>query len=508
MSKIKIINENELIKLQLKFKKLKKKIGLCHGVFDLIHLGHIRHFEQAKKMVDFLFVSLTSDKFIYKGPGRPIFNQLQRAETLASLSFIDYIFISDNQSGVKSINLLKPKFYFKGPDYKNNKKDITGKIYSEKKSVIKNGGKIYYTSGRKYSSTVLINENLNLLSENQKNTIKDIKKKYSFEEITKLIKKLDSVKTLVIGETIIDQYNFTETLGKAGKDPILVLKKLYSEKYLGGAGAICKNILPFSKKIKFLTYLGENDEEVKFVKNKLSKNIKFEFISKTSSPTIIKERFVDYNSKHKIIGAYSINDSLLSDKEEKKIKNKFDKFNKDQDLTIVSDYGHGLISKKFAKHICKNSRFLALNVQINSSNIGYHSLKNYSHLKCIIINENELRYELRSKSENIERLLKKLSNDLKTEYAIVTRGISGAILYHSKYKKFYYSDAFSKNVVDKVGAGDTMLAIISMCLSKNIDCNLALLISSLCAAQSVSTIANKFSINREKLLKDLQHYLI
>ena len=74
----------------------------------------------------------------------------------------------------------------------------------------------------------------------------------------------------------------------------------------------------------------------------------------------------------------------------------------------------------------------------------------------------------------------------------------GQLLYNKKDNKYYYADAFAKKVIDKVGAGDTMLALIAPCLKYNIDYETTLLIGSLAAAQSVETIGNKSSINKIK----------
>jgi len=121
------------------------KIGLSHGVFDLLHLGHIKHFKEAKKNCDLLIVSVTADQFVNKGPNRPAFNQYQRIEALEALDVIDYIVLSNNVSSKFIISRIKPNIYFKGPDYKNNNDDLTKKIYLEKKEVQKSRGKIFYT---------------------------------------------------------------------------------------------------------------------------------------------------------------------------------------------------------------------------------------------------------------------------------------------------------------------------------------------------------------------------
>ena len=202
-----------------------------------------------------------------------------------------------------------------------------------------------------------------------------------------------------------------------------------------------------------------------------------------------------------------MNDCVITETENKNLMLKFLRIKNKTDLTILSDYGHGFISKTFSRKLIKQSKFIAVNAQINAANFGHHSLENYHNVDFMIINENELKHEMRSKSDKIHKLMKSLCSKLKIKFLAVTRGSSGVILYNKSKNSFYYSEAFADKIVDKVGAGDTMLSILSICLYKNIDPDLSLLISSFCAAQSVKSIGNKFSLDKSILLKDLQHYL-
>ena len=123
-----------------------------------MHLGHIKHFNEAKKNCDILIVSVTEDKYVSKGPGRPAFNQAQRMEALSSLESIDFVVLSNKESAVEIINKIKPKFYFKGPDYKISSNDITKKILIEKKEVEKNSGKLFVTKSYRSKFFFLSNE--------------------------------------------------------------------------------------------------------------------------------------------------------------------------------------------------------------------------------------------------------------------------------------------------------------------------------------------------------------
>jgi len=124
-----MLQNNRLIKKIEFLKEQGKKIVLCHGVFDLIHIGHIYHFKKAKSYGDYLVVSITSSKFIKKGPGRPLFDDAQRLEFLKSIKFIDQVLISNNKSSEDIIRAVKPNVYVKGSDYKFNKDDKTKKFY-------------------------------------------------------------------------------------------------------------------------------------------------------------------------------------------------------------------------------------------------------------------------------------------------------------------------------------------------------------------------------------------
>ncbi len=490
-----------------KIKKKGKSTVLCHGVFDLLHVGHIKHLKKAKSLGDKLIVTVTSDRFVNKGPNRPVFNQNLRIEAIAALDSVDFVAVNDSSTAIHSIKTLKPNIYCKGKDYKNLNDDITGEIKNEIKELKKVNGKVFFTQELTFSSSRLINRSTDFYSDKQKKIIKKINKNYNFKIIKKTIDSFKKLKILVIGETIIDQYIFSEAIGKSGKEPMLVLKEFKKDQYLGGVLNIAKNLSEFSDKISILSNLGEKKEFLKEIKTELPKKIKMNFIFKKDSPSIVKRRYVDKVNNSKVLGIYNINDEILSKKDELQFNKLLEREIKKNDLVIVSDYGHGLISKKSAKIICKYSKFLALNAQVNASNIGYHTIRNYKNFDTLIINEKEIRHEMRDKINKLEFLMIKLSKEKMINNLIVTLGGKGSVLYNRKKNKYFYIDAYANKIVDKIGAGDTMLSLIGPCLKSKIDSDTSLLISSLAAAQSVETIGNKNSLNKIKILKTLENIL-
>ena len=100
-----------------------KSVVQCHGCFDLLHIGHIRHFTEAKSKGDILVVTVTPDKFVNKGPGRPAFKEHLRLEAIASLDCVDYVALNEWATAEETIEILKPDIYCKGPEYKNSNPD-------------------------------------------------------------------------------------------------------------------------------------------------------------------------------------------------------------------------------------------------------------------------------------------------------------------------------------------------------------------------------------------------
>jgi sugar/nucleoside kinase (ribokinase family) len=139
--------------------------------------------------------------------------------------------------------------------------------------------------------------------------------------------------------------------------------------------------------------------------------------------------------------------------------------------------------------------------------MGYHGLEKYKNLNLLIINEREIRFELRDRSSDLKKIMKILSMQKNVNFLVVTQGNSGAIMYYKKEDKFYECPAFAGKVVDKVGAGDAMLALLSLAIRKKLDLNFSLLLGSLAAAQSVESISNSSPCNKKIITKHLEHIL-
>lgn len=502
MIKNKILTKSKLLKIK---NNPKKKIVLCHGVFDLLHVGHIKYFEQAKSYGNTLIVSVTSDEFVNKGFGRPFFKILDRISAISSLQIVDFVIVSQSETAVNVIKKIRPHIYFKGSDYKNHKSDFTYGIKKEVAAVKKYGGKIEYGNTKMYSSSKIINQ-ISCRSKDQENFISKIKKKYSFDFIKeKILFSAKKIKVLIVGEMIIDHLVFCSALGKSGKDAILNLENKYEKKIIGGVGAIANHLATFVSNLKVLTYLGNYNNKISFIKKNLKKNIKVDYLVKKRSPTIVKTKIVDISNNSKILGIYDFNDSQITEKENsffyKKIKRNIKKY----DLVIVSDYGHGLISSFVAKYLTKLQK-VSVNTQLNSGNIGYHTIGKYKNVYCAVINEVELRHELKDRYSDIKTLMRRLSKSLNIIILVVTSGKNGSLCYYKN--TFFFCPAFANTVIDKIGSGDTFMAffVLANKIFSN-DIELSLFLASMATIYVLQGFANEKTIDLTTLLKSINYAL-
>ena len=501
--KKKIIKINDLIK---KLKSKKKIIALSHGVFDLLHHGHLRHFEEVKKKSDLLIVSVTTDNYVKKGPSRPYFSIKDRMYTLSKLESVDFVLESDSLSSTSVIKKIKPHFYCKGPDYKDLKLDRTKKIYFEKKTVEKFGGKLLITSNKTSSSSKLINSEY-IFNNDQLSYLRKIKKKSNIKQLIITLNNLKKTDIYIYGEAIIDIYNKLSVLNKSGKESVLNFLETKSSAYLGGVLSVANNISEFVDKVYISTYLGVKKNYLSFIKKKLSKNIIMKYVLKKNSTTIEKGRYIDDYSNKKLIGIYKLNDSFIDSKAEKKVIKSIKKIPKNS-LVLSFDYGHGFFTKKIIKELSKkNNCFKSTNVQLNSSSIGYHSIESYAKSNMLCMNELELRHDLRDRNGEIKLLVKKISKKNSSKYYLITRGKDGVLLFNKKKNKFFKAPAFANQINDKVGAGDSMIPIISLCLMANIDEDISLLLGSIFSAESIKHEANNFKMKKELVLSSLETML-
>ncbi|MDD3847501.1 MAG: adenylyltransferase/cytidyltransferase family protein [Syntrophorhabdaceae bacterium] len=152
---MKIFTFDKLVRKIENAKAKGKKVVLCHGCFDLMHPGHIKYFQSAKGMGDILVVTVSPDRFVDKGPGRPVFNEQLRAESIAALQCVNYVAINEWPTAEETLRLLRPDIYVKGQEFEKLE-DKTGKIQKESEVIKEIGAELRFTHEIVFSSTQLL----------------------------------------------------------------------------------------------------------------------------------------------------------------------------------------------------------------------------------------------------------------------------------------------------------------------------------------------------------------
>ncbi|WP_320178445.1 PfkB family carbohydrate kinase [Roseovarius pacificus] len=502
MTRNKILSLEDMAAFAESQRAEKKTVVHCHGVFDLLHIGHIKHLEEARRLGDVLVVTITPDKLVNKGPHRPVFTEQLRAEALAALCCVDAVAINRTPTAVEAIHLIKPGYYVKGDAKEAGPRDHTDAINDEEAAVQAVGGRLHLTDTETFSATSLINRYTDVFSPEARLYFEQFRAKYSEEDLLAWFGRIKPLRVLTIGETIIDEYNFCDVMNKANKDPILAAKYLYGERYLGGILAVGNHLSEFCAQITCLTALGANEEELTFIRGGLAENIDLQFIRKHDSPTIIKRRYVEDYLSSKLIEIDIMNDDPLTPEDEATFLARLDELIPQHDLVIVTDYGHGLLTDRAIQRICDKAPFLALNVQVNPGNYGFNLVSRYPRADYVVIAEPEARLEMKKKQMDIEEIVPTLASQLGCKYFLLTRGQKGTMGY-SAVSGNSYTPVFSSKVVDRIGAGDACLALTAPCAALGAPTDVLGFIGNVAGAAACAVIGNKSYLDHVSVFRNV-----
>ncbi|MCP4701386.1 MAG: adenylyltransferase/cytidyltransferase family protein [Gammaproteobacteria bacterium] len=477
-----------------------KRIVLCHGCFDLLHIGHIRYLEKARERGDLLFVTVTADEYVNKGPGRPVFPAELRAEHLASLAMVDGVAVNHAITAINVIEKIKPRYYVKGGEYQDEKDDVTGNIARERQEAEKWGGELSYTDEVTFSSSRLLNENFCMFSPETERYLQNFRQKYNSRGIIKQLEKFSNLRVAVVGDAIIDEYQYTDPLGQTGKGNVLAVKYQSAEKFAGGAIAVANHAANFVGEVTLFTGLGSYNSDEEFIREKLAKNVTPKFVYFSDAPTILKRRYVDPDAA-KLFEVYFYEEEACDAKLEREacawINAELNKF----DVVIVPDFGNGFISSEMVAALCKEARFLAVNTQINSGNRGYHVINQYPRADFISLNEPEMRLASHDRHSPLFDVAEAVGKNLGASYVAVTRGTNGAMMIAMQDKGYYEVPALSTKVLDRIGAGDTFLSLAGICTGGGMPAEAALFVASAAAALDVQIMCNREPVDAVSLFK-------
>lgn len=502
-TRAKIKDVEELASILASLRLQKRNVVHCHGVFDVVHIGHIRHFEQAKKLGDVLVVTVTADEHVNKGPHRPAFPEELRAEAIAALDCVDYVATSRWPNAVELIRLLRPNFYVKGPDYKDAAKDHTGGITLEEAAVKSVGGQLVFTDDVTFSASTLINRHLPTFPKEIADYLRGFSARYRTEDVLQYLENARSMHVLLVGEAIIDEYHYCEALGKSSKEPILAVRRLSTEPFAGGILAVANHVASFCDHVGVVTYVGSDCPHEDFVRTTLKPGIDTQLLYRKNSPTIVKKRFIDAYYFAKLFEVYEMDDTLPDEAENASLCAALNREAGEYDAVIVTDFGHGMLSREAIGILSEKARFLAVNTQSNAASLGYQTVSRYPRADYVCMTETEMRLEFRDRHADLRRVAAEISKRYGGKPVTATRGKKGALCCVGG-GEFVEVPAFATQVVDRVGSGDALISLTALCVAQKAPMEIVAFIGNAVGALAVASVGHRRSIERVPLFKYIE----
>lgn len=481
-----------------------KKIVQCHGTFDMIHPGHIVHFEEAKALGDVLVVTVTGEKHVNKGPGRPYFNDALRSRWLAALGCVDYVVVIPHAAAVEAIECVKPHFYCKGREYENQENDVTGNIANDVATVKRCGGEMRYVGSIVFSSTKLLNEHFEPYPADVKTFCHEVSHTCSPAQFREIVEGFKKLRVLIVGDIIFDKYTTLEVQGLTSKNRILSGRYVAEEMQAGGALAVFRHIREFTSHVKLVSLVGNepwlDDTLAPFIQPS-----EHDLVRSPDFTTVVKQRFVEPRSEGKelqklfsvnYINKYTPKETLQYAVLER-VADQIEKY----DLVLVMDFGHGVLEDLVRVYVQQQAKFIAVNCQTNSNNHGFNILtRRYRRADAFTLDQTEMNLAVGRREIDYSRELTGLAAQLGSKYAWLTRGATET-LGRNCGKEICRCSPFEKVVVDALGAGDAFCAVASLAAVSGIPLNLATFMGQLAGAQAVKVVGNSEPIRKSKLLK-------
>ena len=318
--------------------------------------------------------------------------------------------------------------------------------------------------------------------------------------ITDLVERVKHYRVLVVGDAIIDEYQYVEPMGKSPKENMIATLFQNKEVFAGGVFAAANHVASFCDQVEVVSVLGSAESYENIVNSSLKPNVTFTPFYRDGAPTTRKSRFIDHTMR-KLFEVYFMDDSPIDDNLTAQIGKIFEDRGPEFDLVIMTDFGHGMISRGLAKIIAKNSRFLAVNAQSNSANMGFNLVTQYPSADYICIDGPEARLAIADKFASAADIAKNfLSPKLNCDKIILTQGMNGCVTFE-KDVGTKHIPVFTKTVIDTVGAGDAFLAVTSPLVAAGGLMEHVGFIGNAAGAMKVGIIGHRKSVEKIDLLK-------
>lgn len=439
-----------------------KTVIMCHGVFDVVHPGHLRHLIYAKGKADILVASLTADRHIAKGAHRPHVPQDLRALNLAAFEIIDYVVIDPNEKPITNLETIQPDFFAKGYEYTSS--GHPPRTREEIDVVSGYGGEVIFTPGDVvYSSSRLIEmEPPNLRTEKLLSVMGAAS--LTFDDLRRVFDSFANRRVHVVGDTIVDSLTQCTMIGGQTKTPTMSV--LFEEKrdYIGGAGIVAQHLRAAGAEVVFSTVLGDDALKDFVLDGMRASGVTTRAIIDPTRPTTNKNAIVA--GGYRLLKVDTLDNRTISDDIQAKLAQAVAE--EQADAVVFSDFRHGIFNRSTIPGLTAAIPAGIFSVADSQVASRWGNITEFQGFDLITPNEREARFALGDQDSGIRPLASRLYDAARAKTLILKMGDRGVLTCrspdHEALDSFFVVDSFADKVVDAVGAGDALLAYATLSL--------------------------------------------
>jgi rfaE bifunctional protein kinase chain/domain len=462
------------------------KVIMCHGTFDIVHPGHLRHLMYAKEKAAVLVASVTADVHVSKGNLRPYVPQELRAANLAALEVVDYVIVDQNETPIETIGILKPDFFAKGFEYMD---PLPPKTQDEIRALDAYGGEMVFTPGDVvYSSTALLTEHRPRLQLDKVISLLQ-SEEIEFDRLLQTLHRLSGLRVHVIGDTIVDRYSYCSLLGQSAKSPSFSVRLERSDTFVGGAGIVAKHVQSFGAAVTLTTVLGDDPLRDLAVKDLEASGVTVRPFIDAKRPTTLKERFVA--DGHRMLQVDRVDNQVLSDRLRREVAESIRDCS--ADIVIFSDFRHGMFHPATVNEFAAAIPPGVLKAADSQVSNRWGNILDFRDFDLITPNEREARFALADQDSGVRPLAQRLFKEASCRYLILKLGERGLLTYRSPGplpREFFIVESFVGGLVDPIGAGDALLALSTLALAQSDNIVVASILGAIAAAVACERTGN------------------
>ncbi len=473
-----------------------RTVVLCHGCFDIVHPGHIRHLQHAGRLGDCLVVSISGDSMVDKGTGRPLIPQELRAENLAALDCVDWVVVDQAPTAVELLGRLRPDVYVKGREYEGNRDP---RFEAEKEVVESYGGRLVFTSGDVVFSSSALIAALETAANPLQARLRQLfaRPQLKPDRIDVVLESFRNRRVLVIGETIVDTYVMCDRPDVAGEGPVMSLRPIEYRHFDGGAAIVARHLAAMGARPILLTTLPRSPKAEAMRQRLALEGITTRWVD-VERPLIEKKRFLVGTSK---VMKLDMGEPITLDAAgRQRLVDMAGESAEECDAAIIADYGLGLLTSATLRALCRCLR-PRVRLMVGDVSGRRSDLLAMCEMDLLCPSEVELRAALHNYDEGLSAVAYRMLYETRSKAALVTLGDQGLIAFDrwsvtgpredwSSRLRAEHVPALTPHAIDPLGCGDTLLAAATLTLVGGGSLLLAGVLGSIAAAAQGQKVGN------------------